>query len=76
MFSSYLIVPTALGPGVDLASNRNEYRRKRVKLFLGSRALPVREAGSQHPHLRDSCLAGVGSVTSHSPIGLHGVLPG
>jgi hypothetical protein len=24
-FSIYLIIPAALGPGVDLASNRNEY---------------------------------------------------
>jgi hypothetical protein len=26
-FSSYLILPAALGPGVHSASNRNEYRK-------------------------------------------------
>jgi hypothetical protein len=30
-FSIYLILPAALGPGVDPASNRNEYQ----KMFLG-----------------------------------------
>jgi hypothetical protein len=28
-FSIYLILPAALSPGVHLASNRNEYQRKK-----------------------------------------------
>jgi hypothetical protein len=28
MFSIYLIIPAALGPGVYSASNRNEYRKQ------------------------------------------------
>jgi hypothetical protein len=28
-FSSYLILPAALGPGVHSASNRNEYQEKK-----------------------------------------------
>jgi hypothetical protein len=42
-FSIYLILPSALGPKVYSASNRNEYRKQK-KMFLGSRARPVREA--------------------------------
>jgi hypothetical protein len=34
-FSIYLILPVALGPLVDSASNRNEYQKQ--KIFLGSR---------------------------------------
>jgi hypothetical protein len=40
-FSIYLILPAALGPGVYSASNRNEYEKQ--KMFLGSRARPVRK---------------------------------
>jgi hypothetical protein len=39
--SIYLILPVTLDHGVYSASNRNEYQRQK---FLGSRALPVREA--------------------------------
>jgi hypothetical protein len=42
-FSSYLILPTALGPVVYSASNRNE-SQKQKKMYLGSRAWPAREA--------------------------------
>jgi hypothetical protein len=38
----YLILPSALGPGVYLASNRNEYQKQ--KMSLESRARPVRMA--------------------------------
>jgi hypothetical protein len=40
IFSIYLILPAALGPRVYSASNKIEYQ----KMFLGSRALPVRTA--------------------------------
>jgi hypothetical protein len=42
-FSIYLILPVTLGPGIYLASNRNEYQKQK-KMFLGSRAQPVRVA--------------------------------
>jgi hypothetical protein len=38
--SIYLILPAALVPGVDSASNKNEYQT----MFLGSRAHPARRA--------------------------------
>jgi hypothetical protein len=41
-FLIYLILPATLGPGVHSASNRNEYRKK--KMFLGSKVRPVRGA--------------------------------
>jgi hypothetical protein len=45
IFSIYLILPAALGPEVYSAYNRNEYRKQK-KMFLESRALPVRRADS------------------------------
>jgi hypothetical protein len=33
--SIYLILPAALGPGVDSASNRNEYQKQKKKCFWG-----------------------------------------
>jgi hypothetical protein len=42
-FSNYLILSTALGPGVYSASNRNEYRSRKM-MFLGSKVRPVRRA--------------------------------
>jgi hypothetical protein len=38
--SIYLILPAALGPGVDTASNGNEYQ----KMFLGNTGLPAPKA--------------------------------
>jgi hypothetical protein len=43
IFSIYLMLPAALGPGVHSASNRNEYQKQK-KMFLGSKARPVRRA--------------------------------
>jgi hypothetical protein len=42
-FSIYLILPTALGPGVFSACNTNEYQKQKV-MFLGSREWPVSRA--------------------------------
>jgi hypothetical protein len=39
-FLIYLILPAALGPGVDSATSRTEYQ----KIFLGSRARPLLKA--------------------------------
>jgi hypothetical protein len=58
--SVYLIIPAAL--------DRNEYQKQKNKCFLESEARPVREA--------DILSATVGSLTSHNPIGLHGLLRG
>jgi hypothetical protein len=43
-FSTDLILPVALGPGVFSASNRNEYQKQKKKVFLGSRLWLVRRA--------------------------------
>jgi hypothetical protein len=45
IFSVYLILPTALGPGVYSASSTNDYQ-KHKEMFLESRARPVRKADS------------------------------
>jgi hypothetical protein len=42
------------------------------KMFLGSKVWPVRGA----ENLTAICLDNVGSLTSHNPIGLHGLLRG
>jgi hypothetical protein len=42
-FSIYLILPVALGPGVYLTSNINEYQKQK-EMFLGSRARQARKA--------------------------------
>jgi hypothetical protein len=48
-FSSiYLILMSALGPGIYLTSNRNSARNKKI-MFLKSRARPVRRADSFNP---------------------------
>jgi hypothetical protein len=41
--SIYIILPTALGPGVYSASKRNQ-NQKHKNLYLGSKARPVRKA--------------------------------
>jgi hypothetical protein len=41
--SIYLILPAALGPGAQSASNRNEYQKQK-NMFLGSRARPAGRA--------------------------------
>jgi hypothetical protein len=43
IFSVYLILPAALGPGIYSASNRNEYQKHKIR-FLGSKVRPVRKA--------------------------------
>jgi hypothetical protein len=45
-FKIYLILPDAIGPGVYLASNRNEHRKHKKLMFLGSRARAVRGAAN------------------------------
>jgi hypothetical protein len=45
-FLNDLILPVALGPGIYTASNRNEYRKHKHKMFLGSKVRRVRKADS------------------------------
>jgi hypothetical protein len=43
-------------------------------MFLSSRARPVRRADNITANREPDCLNNVGSLTSHNPIGLHGLL--
>jgi hypothetical protein len=43
VFPVYPILPALLGPGVNSASNRNEYRKLKKKV-MGSKTRPVRGA--------------------------------
>jgi hypothetical protein len=43
LFSIYLILLAALGPGSYSAANRNMYQNRKIK-FMGSRERPVRRA--------------------------------
>jgi hypothetical protein len=45
IFSIYLILPAALGPGVYSASNKNEYQKQKNNVS-GSKAWPVSRADS------------------------------
>jgi hypothetical protein len=49
------------GPGIDSASNRNEYQ----EMFLGSTASLAHKA---------DCLDNLGSSISHNPLGLHSLM--
>jgi hypothetical protein len=71
IFSIYLILPR-LDHSV---CNRNEYQKQKI-IYLGSRARPVRRADKPCRYLWADCLDNVGSLTSHNPIGLHGLLCG
>jgi hypothetical protein len=69
-----LLFPAALGPGVDSASNRNEYQKQRNKCFCGvedGRCVGLTTLPPSFSRLED-----VGSSTSHNPVGLHGLLQG
>jgi hypothetical protein len=72
-FSIYLIIPASLGPGVHSASNRNEYQKQR-KMFLGSRARPVRTADNLTAICKPT--VSVGFLTFHNPTGLYFMLWG
>jgi hypothetical protein len=47
-FSIYLILPSAVGPVIYSASNRNQYQ-KHTKIFLVRRARPARKADNLIP---------------------------
>jgi hypothetical protein len=72
---SYLIFLAALGPGVYSASTRNDYQKE--KIYLGSKAAAGGQGWQTYRHLWADCLDNVvESLTSHNPIGLHGLLQG
>jgi hypothetical protein len=39
-----LIIPAPLSPGIYSASNRNEYQKQKINMFLGSRTWPASKA--------------------------------
>jgi hypothetical protein len=72
-FSIYLILPAALGLGFTQLLKEMSTRSRR-KMFLGSRARPVRRADNLTAMCEPNCLDNVGPLTSHNPIDLHGLL--
>jgi hypothetical protein len=60
------------GPGVDSASNRNEYRESSWAV-KGGRSV---RRGDNLTAICEPCLENVGVSTSHNPTGLHGLLQG
>jgi type II secretory pathway pseudopilin PulG len=72
-FSIYLILLAALGPGVYSASNRNEYQKQKNNVFVRWSAASMYRADNLTA-ICDPILDSVGSLTSHNPIGLHGLL--
>jgi hypothetical protein len=70
-FSIDLIFQPHYAPGVDSASSRNEYQesswgegRRRVRLTTSSPSVSLLSRGN------------VGVLTSHNPMGLHGLFQG
>jgi hypothetical protein len=59
------------GPGIDSASNRNEYQE-----FSGGKWRPARKADNLTVICELQCTENVGASTSHNPLGLHGLLHG
>jgi hypothetical protein len=51
----YLFLPAALGPGVHSASNRNEYRKHKKIMFLGSKVRSLRGADNLMSRLSGHC---------------------
>jgi hypothetical protein len=74
IFSIYLILLDALGPGVYSASNRNKYQKQKINDSGGAECGWCVGLTNSPPSVY--CLDNVGSLTSHNPIGLHGPLRG
>jgi hypothetical protein len=67
----FFIWPNTSGPGVNSASNRNEYQES----FWELRA-PGAWGWQIYHHLWADCLENVGASTSHNRMGVHGLLQG
>jgi hypothetical protein len=72
------ILPAALGPGVYSPSNRNEYRKHKKKCFWGIKCGWCVGLTTLLPSMSrlSRVVDNVGFLTSHNPIGLHGLLRG
>jgi hypothetical protein len=72
--SIYLILPAVFGPGVFSASNRNEYQKQKNTIWglMCGQYVRMKIAPSSVCRLSRH----VRSLTSHNPIGLHGLLRG
>jgi hypothetical protein len=75
LFSIYLIIPATLGLGVHSDSNSNEYQKQKSTI-TGEQSAAGVWGWQPYSHLWADCLHNVGSLTSHNPIGLHGLLQG
>jgi hypothetical protein len=71
-FPNYLILPAALGPGVTQPLTEMSISSIHI-MFLGSK---MRPGLTNLPQSVSRLSNNVGSVTSHNPIGLHGLLRG
>jgi hypothetical protein len=60
------------GPGVNSASNRNEYQEP----SWGGKGRPARKADNLTAVCEPIVLDTVGPSTSHNPMGLHGLVQG
>jgi hypothetical protein len=70
IFSIFLILQPYYGPGVDSASNRNEYRESSP----GCKGWPARKADNLTAICEPMSRENVGASTSHNPMGLQGLL--
>jgi hypothetical protein len=66
---------TTLGHGVHSASKKNE-NQKQINNVSAKYSAPGVRGRQPYCHLRADCLDNVGTLTSHNPVGLYGLLQG
>jgi hypothetical protein len=69
-FFNFLILPAALGPVIDSASNRNEYQESSG----GIKGSQCTRLTTLLPSVSQLSKENVGTSTSHNPMGLHSLL--